>query len=1306
MRAPHNAPPPASGERDRSLSRASVPTNVLAGGGEMGKLMRAVDWASTAVGPVDTWPQSLRTALSILLETGFPMYIAWGRGFTQFYNDGYRPILGSTKHPAAMGRSTRDTFAEIWEVIGPMFEGVMQGTPTTLVDFMLPLDRHGFAEECYFIFSYSPIRVESGEVGGVLVTVTETTQRILGERRLKTTQSLAAETRDATTVGEACEIAARVLAANSADVLHAHIYLTDPDRQSATLAASSGATPQGSAPRSIGLDADAFASAVDHRSTGREPDGPAVDPADRWPATPAAGRTLTLPITHQGAEHPVGVLVAGTSPRLMLDGAYRDFLALVASQIGTAIAAARTLEEAKARAAALAELDRAKTAFFSNVSHEFRTPLTLMIGPTEEALASPERSLQGEELESVHRNEVRLLKLVNTLLDFSRIEAGRVTARFEATDLAVLTANVASAFRSATERAGLELLVDCPPLTAPVYVDREMWEKVVLNLLSNAFKFTFNGSIRVELEADGDFVQLSVRDTGVGIAPQDVQRVFDRFYRIDRAAARTHEGSGIGLALVRELVSIHGGTIGASSVVGEGSVFTVRLPLGTAHLPAELVATASDQSPAMRQGLALAPTFGAATARSYVEEALRWLPPAATQRNDPAPAAPADPSGGATARVLVADDNADMRAYLTRLLSARFEVEVANDGTAALQAARAQRPDVIVSDVMMPGLDGFELLAALRSSDETRAIPFIMLSARAGEEARIDGLNAGADDYLVKPFTARDLVARVEAQLVRVKMRSLEEAHALRLASVFANAPVGVAILKGPGHAFEFANRSYLELIDNRQVVGKSIREALPELAGQGFYELLDDVYRTGQPFEGRSIAVTLQRNDGSREESFFDFVYQPLVDDHDQVTGIAVVAFDVTELTTARREAESANRAKDEFLAMLGHELRNPLAPIVTALQLMRLRNVPGAERERMIIERQVKHVVALVDDLLDVSRIARGQVQLKRERIDIADIVAKALEMNAPAIEERRHVLNVHVPRGLVVSGDAARLAQVLTNLLTNAAKYTDRAGTITITARLDHDHVEVVVADTGRGIAPETLPRVFDLFSQERQEIDRSEGGLGLGLAIVKSLVLAHGGTVEARSDGKGRGSEFMIRLPVDPHEATTSESAVVPSTQPAARRRILLVDDNADALELLAASLEALGHVTRVATSGSSALQVVADFHPDVVLLDLGLPVMDGFEVARRIRALPDGAKIELVAITGYGRDIDRQRTRAAGFDQHLVKPVALEALNDWLQGASRRDGSQAFLIAPPSSPRQDATRTQAGILFFFWATIPA
>jgi signal transduction histidine kinase len=1239
---------------DSQSGRAS--TGFLEGGGEMGALMRSIDWSRTAVGPVETWPQSLRTALSILLETGFPMYIAWGPAFTQFYNDGYRPILGSTKHPGAMGASTRETFAEIWHIIGPMFADVMKGTATNVTDFLLPLDRHGFAEECYFVFSYSPIRQENGEVGGVLVTVTETTQRVIGERRLKTSQALAARTRDARTVRAACRIAVEVLGENPADVPFALLYLVAEDARHAILeGACTIESGTDSAPIRVPLDVETAPWPLAHVLRSRQPllvDAPSGLPG---PDGTPVHKALVLPIVQRADADPIGVLVSGISPRLILDDGYRDSLTLFASQIGAAVASARALEEAKARAEALAELDRAKTMFFSNVSHEFRTPLTLLLGPLQEATASADGALRGDDLHAAYRNAQRLLKLVNTLLDFSRIEAGRVEAVFQPTDLGAVTADLASAFRSATERAGIQLVVDCRPLPEPVYVDLDMWEKIVLNLLSNAFKFTFAGSITVALRWCGTHVELSVRDTGVGISPDEVPHVFDRFHRVEPTRARTHEGSGIGLALVRELVTMHGGSVRLDSMVGAGTTFTVSIPAGVAHLPPERLGARRTMTPT------------ATGATPYVQEALRWLPSPIHQ--GPADA-PAGDGPSAAARVLVADDNADMRGYIARLLGDRWEVEAVSDGIQAMEAATTRRPDVIVADIMMPGLDGFELLRALRADERTRTVPVILLSARAGEEARVDGLQAGADDYLVKPFSARELIARVQAQILGARVRSVEKAQALRLAGILEHAPVGVAILRGVAHVFEFANDDYAAMVGNRPLLGLPIRDALPELAPQGLFELLDSVLASGRPYVGRSVRVLLNRGGESPEETFFDFVYKPLPDDG-AGPGIAVVCFQVTELAKARRSAESANRAKDEFLAMLGHELRNPLAPILTALQLMQLRGVTGGERERMIIERQVKHVVGLVDDLLDISRITRGKVQLKRERVELADVAAKAVEMTSPAFEERRHTLVVDVPRGLATDGDAVRLAQVVANLLSNAAKYTDPNGRIQVSAARDGDEIVVQVADNGSGITPDMLPRVFDLLTQERQNAERSQGGLGLGLAIVRSLVEAHGGTVGVTSPGMGRGSTFTVRLPAAAH-------AVGPDT-PASRRvprigtgrRVLLVDDNRDAAELLADSLRVMGHMVEVAFDGPGALAAVQWFQPDIALLDLGLPVMDGLELAQRLREDERLQELRLLAITGYAQEADRERTEASGFDGHLAKPIDVHSLDGLLRGLPAR-----------------------------------
>ena len=418
----------------------------------------------------------------------------------------------------------------------------------------------------------------------------------------------------------------------------------------------------------------------------------------------------------------------------------------------------------------------------------------------------------------------------------------------------------------------------------------------------------------------------------------------------------------------------------------------------------------------------------------------------------------------------------------------------------------------------------------------------------------------------------------------------------------------------------------------------------------------------TGTPFE---MEFKLRGHDGVFR--WFLTRVRPMRDAAGQIVRWVGINTDIDDQKRAEMErgelleqAQAAARAKDEFLAMLGHELRNPLAPIVTALQLLRLRGSDAGERERNIIERQVQHLIRLVDDLLDVSRITRGTLDLRKQRTEIAEVVARGIEIAKPLLEQRRQRLDVQMPRrGLAVHGDPSRLAQIVSNLLTNAAKFTDPSGSIFVTAARESDVVVLRVRDTGVGISGEMLPSIFEAFVQERQALDRSQGGLGLGLAIVRSLVLAHGGDVEAHSEGPGRGAEFVVRLPaLEPMVAVEEPEPPSRSNVDGHGQRVLVVDDNEDAATLLAMALEGLGHEVRVAHDGPSALSVVQTFTPDVAFLDIGLPAMDGYELAAQLRARPALERVRLVALTGYGQQSDRETSHRAGFSAHLVKPVEL------------------------------------------------
>jgi signal transduction histidine kinase/DNA-binding response OmpR family regulator/serine phosphatase RsbU (regulator of sigma subunit) len=716
--------------------------DVLLASGQAGRDTLAVDWAAHPLGEPEQWPRSLQTVVQVVLTSRFSMWMAWGPELTFFCNDAYRRDTLGKKYPWALGRSAREVWAEIWRDIGPRIETVMRtGVATWDEALQLFLERSGFAEETYHTFSYSPLTDEDGRIAGMLCVVTEDTERVIGERRLATLRDLGSV---ATTLTEAevLDTATRHLAGNAQDLPFALAYLYDDDAMP-VLRATVGIAPDHPVARETAWP---VAEVV-------ELDAPGL-PTGAWDEPPFAAVVLPFPAQGQGAS--TGFLVAALNRYRPLDDDYRGFLGLVTGQIAAGIASARTYEAERRRAEALAALDRAKTAFFTNVSHELRTPLTLLLGPAEDALIDPDTPLaepHRQRVEVINRNAQRLLKLVNTLLDFSRLESGQAQARYEPVDLARYTAELASMFDSAVEQAELALEIDCPPLPEPVYIDREMWAKIVLNLLSNALKFTFEGGVTVRVAAEDGGARLTVADTGIGIPEAELPRLFERFHRVAGARSRSYEGSGIGLALVAELAELHGGAASATSRQGEGSTFAVRVPFGDAHLPEEDVHGETDAEVSVRR-----------QAEEFLVEAMRWL----GEDGDGADngALPED-----APRVLVVDDNADMRDYIASLLASEYAVETASDGAIALEHARAYPPDLVLTDVMMPHLDGFGLLFALQEDPATMGVPVIMLSARAGEEGTVEGLEAGADDYLIKPFAARELLARVAANLELDRVR-------------------------------------------------------------------------------------------------------------------------------------------------------------------------------------------------------------------------------------------------------------------------------------------------------------------------------------------------------------------------------------------------------------------------------------------------------------------------------------------------------------------------------------------------------
>ena len=1369
----------------------------LSGGGEMGALIRSMDWSKTPLGPLQDWPQSLKTSVSLCLSSTFPILVAWGPHDIQIYNDAYRPICGNL-HPQSMGAPFKEVWASALPVVGDAFDRARAGEGTYIRDQRMFLDRYGYLEEAFMTFSFSPIRDELGEVGGIFHPISEATATVLNARRSQCLRDLSAAIADARAFADIARDIEAQHQNMALDLPFVLLYQLDAGSGTLLLRGRAGLDADSGMAPPVAEQDDAcwpFARTAQARTAQR------VDGLRARFGVGEPGRipdsALVLPITVPGQQELYGFVVAGISPARALDADYQHFYELLNAAVNTAVGNVSAHEKEQRRSEELAQIDLAKTTFFSNVSHEFRTPLTLILGPLDDALldqATPLAPVQRARIEVTQRNALRLLKLVNSLLDFSRIEAGRVQASYAPRDLTRLTADLAGVFESAMAKGGLAYQVELHDLGQPVYVDRDMWEKIVFNLLSNAFKFTLEGAVTVTLARHEGMARLSVRDTGSGIPHAELPRVFERFHRIEGAPGRSYEGTGIGLALIQELVRLHGGTIAVHSVEGEGTGFDVDLPFGHAHLAPERIA--QQAGAAMAGGTH---DIGAA----FVEEALRWLPDDAQQVPQPgadriaaAPGTPMAPAAAAP-RILIADDNLDMRAYLKSLLDPYAAVSVCADGAAAYEQLLRDPPDLLLSDVMMPKLDGFALLARIRAEESLRHLPVMLLSARAGEEAKVEGLRAGADDYLVKPFAANELLARVQRQLALGRDRLLRqqglEVRETYFRSLVDLAPVMLWTTDASGYctylskrwadytgrdternlgmgwvenihpedqarardAFVAANAAHVPFSLDYRLRGHDgtyrwfADSGTPRFADDGTHggfvgtvvdvhartmlqRRLEQVARVGDigvwyadsPFDNYRLNAQLAAHlglgdrrdvtsaellaavDASGQARFgagaalalqsgtpLDLVFRSAHDkrwlravgwcelnDKGQAVRFDGVTFDISthkhaeqELQRLASELAEKNRMQSEFLFTLAHELRNPLAPIRTGLDLLRIRATEsGTSEVQAVMRRQVDHMVHLVDDLLDMARLSEGKVELRREQVSLAKVVNDAIEISMPLIDAGRHRLALRLPAGdVTLDVDRHRIAQVLSNLVNNAAKYTPAGGAITVEAHRDAREIAVTVTDNGIGIGADMLPVVFDMYAQAHHNHSMAQGGLGVGLNLVKRLVELHGGRVDVCSAGAGQGSRFTIYLPL-PDGAALSQCAPVaaPADAPAGGDadglRVLVVDDNVDAAEMLGAVLEMRGHAVKVAHDGAAALSAAAAFQPHVVFLDIGLPDQSGFDVAPALRRIDGMSKSTLVALTGWGAEQDRERARDAGFDDHLTKPADLQTVELLLQ----------------------------------------
>jgi PAS domain S-box-containing protein len=1029
----------------------------LVGSGEMASMMRDFDWAATDLGPPSSWPQSLKTVVRIVLTSRYAMWMAWGPNLRFFCNDAYLPTVGIKRHWVLGSRSDK-VWEEIWPDIGPRIERVLNtGEATWDEGLLLFLERLGFREETYHTFSYSPLADDEGQISGMLCVVTEETERVVGERRLSTLSQLAGRLASARAESEVLDAIKKGMDAANKDLPFVLLYLYD-DQGDLRLTRASGIESGHPASPTVILPGGPWPHNMPDAGTLIVNDLPArVDdrlPTGFWDKSPI--QAVVIPIGTKGQEKPVGCIISALNPYRKYDEGYASFIKLLAGQISASLAGARAFEEERRRADALAEVDRAKTLFFSNVSHEFRTPLTLMLGPIEDALndssSAALNQIQRQRLDVAQRNSLRLLKLVNTLLDFSRIEAGRANANFRPTDLSSFTAELVSNFRSATERAGLKLEIECEPLPQRVPIDRDMWEKIVFNLLSNAFKFTFEGgiSIRVHAADDSKSAELVVRDTGVGIPSLELPKLFERFHRVENQKSRSFEGSGIGLALVQELVKLHSGLLLVESEVGKGSSFKVSIPFASDQLADSLDSESTGVPAAYR-------------AEAYVEEVLSWLPTDGTAHhpNSERDVVAPDVLGGIKIQghVLVADDNPDMRAYIARLLGAHWDVETVEDGNAAIEAIRRNRPDLVVTDAMMPQLDGFGLLGAIRSDSDLGDLPVIMLSARAGEEARIEGLDAGADYYLTKPFSARELVAQVNANLTlaRVRreatrdLRASEEAlrrRTTQFETLLNEAPMGVYLIDAD-FKIQAVNPTARPVFgDIPDLVGRDFDEVIHILWPKDYADEVVRLFRhtleTGEPY------VTPERIEERRDRKVREY-YEwrinriPLPEGR---YGVVCYFRDISAQVRARQQREL-------LINELNHRVKNTLATV---------QSIAAQTLKGTTVSAVVKG--ALESRLLSMAGAHDVLTQQNWEGADLRNIVEKALSpFRAPMRE-----FDVNGPDIRLLPKSALAIAMAVHELATNAAKYgalSNGSGRISVhwvIAEHDAPHLQIVWTEMG--------------------------------------------------------------------------------------------------------------------------------------------------------------------------------------------------------------------------------------------------
>jgi PAS domain S-box-containing protein len=1294
------------------------PLAFLAGGGEMGGLIRAYDWSATPLGPATSWSPALRTVIRLMLANRLPMLLWWGPQYISIYNDPYIPVLGN-KHPWGLARPVSECWQEIWEVLKPLIDTPFHGGPATWnEDIVLVINRYGFNEETHWLIAYSPVPDETvpSQIGGVLATVHEVTAKVLSERRMTALRDLKSHPSDAKTAAVACTAAAATLVAHSSDIPFALLYLTDADGRHARLAATAGVdADQDVGAQLVDLDVkDPTWSLAEARQTMRPqivtdlrtrlshvPPGP-------WPDPPTSA--VTLPIASGRPREPAGFLVAGVSSRLRLDDAYRGFLELVAAQIATTIGNARVYEEEKQAEAAQRASEERQT-FLLKLSDALRADTSA------DGIGALATRMLAEHL-AVDRCWISR---------FSRDKGlAWLGPQYHAAALAPLNgeyclADFPDAMQQDQERS---------PAVKDVQNDPELSELDKASI-GGMDVGAYMAAILSKRERDyiwSIFVAMRLPRNWSQSEMRLLEEVTERTWAaIERATAEAALATELdAMTRLREL--------------SDRLLTAVDLPTALGEvLDTAITLHAADQG-TIQVYDATADVLQFAAYRGFAPVALAAIP--IIDRDFHSTCAVALRTGQ---RVVAADIRADpqfvdhaataaalgYRAAISSLLTTR---QGECQGVLTVQFRQPHVPterELWLADLYAPL--AAHLIERQRGADALRASEQ-RLRAMADQlpNAAVFMLDpelryqlAAGNGLAATGLIPTDIEGKTLAEVVPAEAAAETDANYRR---ALAGEPFQVEHTSGGRHfvthgaplrdmdgtvtaalavSYDITDRKRVEaeLRDSEErfrMVADNMSQlawTCDRLGNVTWYNKrwLDYTGLTFETMKGwdwsivqhpdhleRVVAsVKLSAETGEPWEDIFplrgsDGVYRwflsralPIRDSEGRIIRWFGTNTDISEQRQLEQALKEADRHKDEFLATLAHELRNPLAPIRNGLQIMRLapHDAEALVQARGMMERQLGHMVRLIDDLLDLNRVSRGKVELRQERVSLLKVIQQAVETSRPLIEAGRHDLTLDVrPDPIYVKADPLRLAQVFANLLNNAAKYTEQGGRVTLTLTQHGGQAVVSVRDNGVGIPAHMLAKIFDVFTQVERSLDKTQGGLGIGLSLVKKLVEMHGGSVEAKSEGYGMGSEFSVRLPVVPALAGEPQDEFVDTkTVPSPRRRILVVDDNRDSANSLSMLLRIMGNDAQTAHDGLEALDVGAAFEPDVILLDIGMPKLDGYETARRIRQQAWGKNVVLVAQTGWGQAGDKQRSQEVGFNFHMVKPVDPLALEKLLAG---------------------------------------